>query len=256
MAYTLITGASSGIGKELARLFAADGFQLVLVARREDLLEQLAEELNRQYKTESVIIQADLALHDAASKVFQEITSRSIKVMYLVNNAGFYVKGFFTSTDWDTEARLIQIQCLSHTLLTKLLLPGMINEGEGGILNVGSTGSFVTAPYHAIYCASKAFVLSFSEALAEELKGTGVKVTALCPGGTDTEFYRKIKRKASNLLPLLEPSKVAREGYDALMQGRFIAVPGAVNKLQVTAARFLPRWFITRLAASVVNHTS
>ncbi|MCD4735720.1 MAG: SDR family oxidoreductase, partial [Bacteroidales bacterium] len=188
MNYALITGVSSGIGYELALLFAKNGHNLILVSRQGNKLIQLADDLKKNYLIKILIISLDLSRTDAAEEIFGQVQEKSIHVNYLVNNAGFYVKGAFYETSWEIEQSLIQLQCLNHTQLTKLFLPAMIKQGKGGILNICSTGSFVPGPYNAVYCAAKSFVLSFSEAIAAEVSGTGVKVTALCPGGTNTNF--------------------------------------------------------------------
>jgi short-subunit dehydrogenase len=159
------------------------------------------------------------------------------------------VKGTFSETSLYEELNLISLQCLSYIRLTKLFIPGMIERAKGGVLNVGSTGSFAPGPFNAVYCAAKSFVLSFSEALAEELSGSGVKVTALCPGGIDTNFRDLSKRKKSLLFPLMKATKVAKAGFNGLMKGKRVVVPGWANRLHVFAVRFLPRSFVTRFNA-------
>lgn len=246
--YALITGASMGIGYELAKRFAKNGYDVILVARQENKLVQLARELEKEYTIHARVMAIDLSRPDAANEISKWIKDKSLTVDYLVNNAGFYVKGPFAETCWEEEMKLIQLQCLNHTRLTKLLLPGMLNRGRGGILNVCSTGSFVPGPYNAIYCAAKSFVLSFSEALAEEVSGSGVTVTALCPGGTKTTFQDFGKRKRSFFFPLMCPSRVAAIGYKALMKGKRVVVPGMANKIQVFTLRFIPRKIAARLS--------
>ena len=254
MNFTLITGASSGIGYELSLLFAQNRHNLILISRQKEKLQQIADDLKQKLKIEILIIPADLSQLNSAEDIFKVVQEKGVSVDYLVNNAGFYVKGAFSETSWEEEEDLIQMQCLVHTKLTKLFLPGMIKLGKGGILNVGSTGSFVPGPYNAVYCAAKSFVLSFSEALAEELKGSGVSVTALCPGGTKTAFQDFSKRKESLLFPILEPSKVAKTGYKALIKGKRVAVPGLSNKLQVLLIRFIPRKLITKLTEKMIDN--
>lgn len=254
MNYALITGASDGIGYQLALRFAGNGDNLILVARQESKLKQIGQYLENTYKIQAFAIPMDLCNPNAANEIYRKVRERSIIVTYLINNAGFYVKGSFSGTSWEDELKLIQIQCLTHTHLTKLFLQEMLRQGKGRILNVGSTGSFVPGPYNAVYCAAKSFVLSFSEALAEELSGTGVTVTALCPGGTKTDFWRGTKRKSSFLSPLMEASTVAEKGYEALMKGQRIAVPGSVNKINVFISRFIPRNLMTRLAGRFAKY--
>ncbi|MBI9053366.1 MAG: SDR family oxidoreductase [Bacteroidales bacterium] len=252
MDYTLITGASSGIGYELALLFAKNGHNLILVSRNKNRLTKITDNLKKDFKIETHIIPIDLSNTNAAEEVFRLVKEKSITVNYLVNNAGFYVKGIFSDNSWDDEQNLIQLQCLTHTQLTKLLLPNMLKQGKGGILNVGSTGSFVPGPHNAIYCAAKSFVLSFSEALAEELSVTGVRVTALCPGGTKTAFQQFDDKKKSFLFPVMKASVVAQAGYKALMKGKRLAIPGLTNKFQVMLVRFIPRKLVTKLTSRMV----
>lgn len=253
MDYTLITGASSGIGYELSRLFARNGYNLILVARNENKLLQLANNLENNYKIKTCVISIDLSYADAAAKLFRQVQEKSFSVKYLVNNACFYVKGSFSETSWEEEQKLIQLQCINHIHLTKLFLPDMLKRKSGGILNVGSIGSFVPGPFNAVYCASKSFVLSFSEALAEEVAGSGIKVTALCPGGTNTAFQEFDKKRKSILFPVMKASRVAKNGYKALMKGKRVVVPGLTNKIEVFLIRFIPRNLIARLASLIVT---
>lgn len=252
MNYTLITGASSGIGYELAIRFAKNGHNLILVARQENKLVQLADGLRKIYKIETLVVPLDLSDGDIAEKFLKLVNEKTISVNYLVNNAGFYIKGTFHDTSWEEEQKLIQLQCLNHTQLTKLFLPDMLKRGKGGILNVGSTGSFVPGPYNVIYCAAKSFVLSFSEALAEEVSAFGVTVTALCPGGTYTAFQDYSKRRKSIFFPTMEASRVAEIGYNALMKGKRVVIPGMANKIQVFLMRFVPRNLTSKLTGLMV----
>jgi len=252
MNYVLITGASSGIGYELALLFAKNGHNLILVARQENKLLQLADDLKRNYLIEILITSLDLSRTDAAEEIFGQVQEKSIHVNYLVNNAGFYVKGIFSETSWEKEQKLIQLQCLNHTQLTKLFLPAMLKQGKGGILNICSTGSFVPGPYNAVYCAAKSFVLSFSEAIAEEVSGSGITITALCPGGTNTDFQDFSKRRKSIFFPIMKASRVAKTGYRALMKGKRVVIPGMCNKIQVFFNRFIPRNLVSKLTGLMV----
>lgn len=236
----LITGASSGIGRELARLFARDGYQLVLVARSQRRLERLAEELRRQDQVEVAVLAYDMAQPGTPRLIVEELTRRSIDVDMLVNNAGTQVYGEFVSTDIEQQLALIQVNDAALVQLTHLLLPGMIQRGHGRVLNLGSTGSFAPGPLNAVYCASKAFVLSFSEAIGAELAGSGVTVTALCPGATNTAFASRhgmqdvrIFRKA------MAPGHVAQIGYRALQRGRPLVVAGWSNRLQVLSFQLM-----------------
>ncbi len=252
MSYALVTGASNGIGYELSLLFARDGHNLILVSRRKEVLFRSAEDLEHIYGIKTLIIPKDLSGPDAAEEIFRIVHGQSISIDYLVNNAGFYVKGAFSDTSWEDEQRLIYLQCLNYTWLIKLFLPGMLRSRKGRILNVCSTGSFVPGPYNAVYCAAKGFVLSLSEAISEEISGSGVTVTALCPGGTKTAFQDYEKTKRSFFSPLMGASEVARIGYRALMRGKKVIIPGTANKIQVFMIRFIPRGIIARLSASMV----
>ncbi|HRZ42100.1 MAG TPA: SDR family oxidoreductase [Bacteroidales bacterium] len=252
MCYTLITGASSGIGYEFTKICARKGHNLILVARNGTKLQQIAGELQQQYPVKMVIIPQDLSEPDAADHIFKRIHNESLTVENLINNACFYIRGPFMDTPWEEELALIQLQCISQIKLIKLLLPDMKLMGRGRVLNVCSTGSFVPGPFNAIYCAAKSFLLSFSEALGEELKGTGISISALCPGGTNTPFQDLHSRKKSLLNPLMEASKVAEIGYRGFMRGKRVIIPGQMNNLQVFALRFLPRRMITRLSGKAV----
>jgi short-subunit dehydrogenase len=182
------------------------------------------------------------------------VQEKYIHVDYLVNNAGFYVNGNFSDTSWKEEQNLIRLQCLTHTRLIKLFLPEMIKQGKGGILNVGSTGSFVPGPYNAVYCAAKSFVLSLSEAVAEEVAGSGVTVTALCPGGTRTDFWKGTSRKKSLLFPVMEAAEVAKAGYRGLMKGKRVVIPGKIDSLNIFLTRFLPPKSLTGIAGRMMRN--
>src|SRR5882724_4268317 len=184
----LITGASSGIGLELAKCFAADGCKLVLVARNTDALEKLAEELRRKNKIEAIVLTADLSLPETPRRIFQELSAQKISVDVLVNNAGFGLHDAFAKLPLQRQLEIIQVNVTALTELTGLFLPGMIERKRGGILNVASVAGFLPGPNMAVYYASKAFVLSFTEALAEELAEAGVTISAFCPGATESNF--------------------------------------------------------------------
>ncbi len=245
----LITGASSGIGYELAVLLAADGNDTVLVARSRDKLEQLAQRLQRDYGRQATVMTQDLARPGSAEELFSDLVSQGIEVDVLVNNAGFTVYGPFAQTPLDAELELMQLNMVSLTHLTKRLLPGMLRRGSGRILNVASTAAFQPGPLMAVYYASKAYVLSFSEALAEELHGSGVAVTALCPGPTRSGFAGRAAATDIRLFrgPTMDPRVVAAAGYAGLMRGQRVVVPGARNRLLALAARFAPRPMVMRL---------
>jgi hypothetical protein len=250
----LVTGASSGIGAALARLFAASGFDLVLVARREDRLIELSDELTNRHGTRSTVLVSDLGRQNAPADLVARLDTLGICVSVLVNNAGFGLYGPFAATSWDSELDMLRVNIVALTALTKLLLPGMLARRDGRILNVASTAAFQPGPLMAVYYATKAYVLSFSEALANELKGTGVTVTALCPGPTASGFQGTARLEKSRLVSLVRlqtTEQVARAGYEGLMKGKAIVIPGLMNWLGAQSPRILPRsWvrFIVRTA--------
>jgi len=249
----LITGASSGIGADLARLFAKDGYDLVLVARSEDKLRAFARELG----TKTTVIAADLSTPNAAANVVSRIGAIEIDV--LVNNAGVGVAGPFLDTDLQEELDMIQLNVVALTQLTKLLLPPMVKRGRGRILNVASTASFQPGPLMAVYYATKAYVLSFSEALAEELRKTGVTVTALCPGPTETGFVAAADVSETRLFKILRPMKsetVARIGYDAMKRGRRVVITGMKNKLLAESVRISPRRVVTTIVRKMQENVA
>lgn len=234
----LITGPTSGIGYELAKIFAADGYRLVLVSRRKEELKRVAAEL----QPDATIISADLSDQKAPVEVVTQLTEQSVEIDCLVNNAGFGLRGAFTETDLTKELDMIQLNIAALTHLTKLLLPGMLKRKSGRILNIASTAAFQPGPFMAVYYATKAYVLSFSEALAEELRGTGVTVTALCPGPTKTLFQ---DRAAVGDVPLFRRTMaadvVAQIGYKALLAGRPVVIAGVQNAIGAWLGRLLPR---------------
>jgi len=249
MSYALITGASSGIGYELAKLFAKDNHNLVLVARREERLKQLSRDLENDYKIKTMIISKDLSQSQAAQEIYDMLKQNDITIDYLINNAGFIVYGHFADTKWSEEYKMIQLHIETLTHLIKLFLPDMLRRKNGKILNIGSTGSFVPGPFNAVYCATKNYILSLSEAIAAEVNGTGVTVTALCPGGTKTEFAGRANSKNSSLhfFEVMETDKVAKIGYKALMKGKRVVIPGVLNKIQIFSIRFMPRILVPKL---------
>jgi uncharacterized protein len=245
----LITGASSGIGLELTKCFAADGCRLILVARNTPALEKLAEELREKNKIEVIVLTADLSLTETPKLIFQELSAQKISVDVLVNNAGFGAIGAFAQLPLERQSEMIQVNITALMELTGLFLPGMIERRRGGILNVSSVAGFVPGPGMAIYYATKAFVLSFTEALAAELEGTGVKVTALCPGPTPTNFGNVAGSKNVRLIraPRTSAEKVARNGHTAFRRGQTISIPGSQNKFVVSVARLMPRKLIRKI---------
>ena len=245
----LITGASGGIGYELALLFARDGFDCILVARSEDKLKQLAGRLEREYRVKAVVIGKDLSRPSAVDEIYEEITASGLAVDVLVNNAGFPVFGLFSETDLQDELKMLQVNVVALTALTKLLLKGMVERRAGRILNLASTAAFLPGPLMAVYYASKAYVLSFSQALANELQGTGVTVTALAPGPTRTGFQKRGVMEDSRLVQgqIADAASVALAGYRGLMSGKTLVIPGFANKLIPWVGRLSPRGMVTRV---------
>jgi hypothetical protein len=239
----LITGASSGMGYEFSRLLAQRGFNLVLVARSADRLAEIASELAAAHPIKAEAIAQDLSRPEAAAQLFAEVNRRRLPVDVLVNNAGFGGLGPYADSDWENQREMIQLNVVSLAELTRLVLPEMIRRKSGKILNVGSTGSFAPVPNMAVYGATKAFVLSFSEAISAELQGTGVSVTALCPGVTKTNFFKRAKSENMLLRRLnqMEAGEVARIGYRAMMQGKPRVVSGWFNKIMIASMRLAPR---------------
>jgi len=245
----LITGASSGIGLELARLFAKDGYQLVLVARSRAALHTLGEELQSRHNVTVRICPKDLAHPSAPVELCQELQEAGILLDVLVNNAGFGGSGPFLQTDWNNEAEMIQVNIVAVAHLTKLFLP-QISARKGKLLNVGSVAAFMPGPYTAIYYASKAFVLHFTEALAEELSGTGTTVTCLCPGPVQTNFQKRAHTGGSSRAnaPLsMDVREVALAGYEGMKQGKRLVIPGWKNRLLTGILRFTPRGTVARM---------
>jgi short-subunit dehydrogenase len=250
--YALITGASSGIGSDLARIFAREGHNLVLTARGQERLESLAVELRGSSKVEVVVVPADLSQPGAAERLVALLDDKNIEVGTLVNNAGFGLWGPFLELDANRQGEMIRLNIAALTELTRLLAPAMVKRGKGKILNVASTAAFQPGPLMAVYFATKAYVLSFSMALREELKGTGVSVTCLCPGSTATRFAETSSMDESRFYNLLKPMssmEVAEIGYRALQRGEDYRVAGWVNRFQV----FLTRFSSIRLAAKLAK---
>ena len=248
--WVLVTGASSGIGYELARRFARDGHDLVLVARGRERLEELAGELGGPAGVAVKPIVKDLARPGAAGEIFAELRRESIPIGILVNCAGFGVYGPFVDTDLTAELEMMQLNMVALTELTKLAVREMRRAGGGRILNVASTAAFQPGPRMAVYYATKAFVLSFSEAVAAELSGTGVKVSTLCPGPTRTGFGRRAGMEGARLFRarVMDAASVADAGYRGLQSGRTLIIPGLRNKLFALAARFGPRTLVIAVA--------
>jgi uncharacterized protein len=254
----LVTGASSGIGLELAKLLAANGHDVVLVARRTPRLQELGDDLMRRHDVNATIIPKDLSRPAAAEEIYSEVTQKQLAVDVLVNAAGFNVYGPFASTVLTSELAMIQVNVVALTSLTKLFLKDMVERRFGRILNVASTASFAPAPLDSVYCATKAHVRSFSEALSEELRGTGVTVTALCPGPTATEFAARAQMQDTNIFAgrLMSAAEVASIGYKAMMRGQAVTVAGMANKMLVFSMRLSLRAMTRKIAKRMLSRNT
>ena len=251
----LITGTTSGIGKAFAEKFASTGNNLVLVSRNKDKLHHQQIDLQSRYQVSVEYISCDLAEVGAVEMIMEKIRSWCLSIDVLVNNAGFNEAGRFTNTSLSNELDMIQVHIKALTALTKSFLPGMIERGYGRILNIGSTGSYMPCPYDAVYAATKAYVLSFSNGLYQELKGTGVTVTCLCPGATQTLFAEKANINDTLLFKffVMQPEAVATIGYNNLQRGRRAVTAGLYNKLLVLSAKLLPVSIINPIAQWMVR---
>jgi hypothetical protein len=251
----LVTGASSGIGAELARVHAAHGGDLVISARRADRLEALKAELEAAHHVSVQMLVEDLAEPDAPQRIYGEVRSRGIRVDCLINNAGFGYRGLFHEQDWDRNQAMIQVNIMALAALTRLFAPEMVARRCGRILNVASMAGFLPGPLQSVYYASKAFVVSFTEALANELAGTGVTITALCPGPVETEFVERAGlENVRGFVKGASARDVAECGYRAMLKGKTLVVPGLLNKLTIHALlRLTPRKTATRLSRRMMN---
>lgn len=249
----LVTGASGGLGEEMARVLAERQIDLLLVARSEDKLEALATELSQCYGIRAQYMALDLTDPGAAAELVRECAYRQLDIDLLINNAGFATYGEFAESRLSEQLDLLQLNMTTLTELTHRFLPPMLERGRGRILNVASTAAFTPGPLMAVYYASKAYVLSFSEAISEEVRGSGVYVTALCPGPVETGFQARANLQRSRLfsgparLTVLSAHTVARQGIEAMLRGEAVHVTGSLNKVQVFLTRLLPRSVMPRL---------
>lgn len=245
----LITGPSSGIGQELARLFAADGSDLILVARSEGKLKELASELKGKYGTDCRVLPKDLTDPASPQAIHDELTQDGVQVDVVVNNAGFGSAGKMIDLEPQRQLDMLQVNVVALTHLTRLFAPGMAGRRRGGILNVGSTAAFQPGPNLAVYYATKAYVLSFSEAVAEELGNQGVSVTCLCPGPTITGFGEDSGMSSSLVFRMnaMELGPVAQAGYDGFRSRKAIVVPGLTNRLGTWSLRLTPRFLVRKI---------
>jgi uncharacterized protein len=260
MPTTLITGASSGIGESLAGKFAKGGFNLVLVARSEDKLKTLAKQLEKQHSVKVSVLPADLSKRGAARKLAASLKAQNIELDVLVNCAGVLEHGHFVSNGAASHQQMIDLNISGLTAMLDVFLPDMVKRGSGRVLNVASIASFQPIPSLAVYAASKAFVLSLTESLSEEVKGTGVTITALCPGVTATNMLSTAQQKSQGLnLPgfiIGAVDEVAELGYEACMKGEVICVPGAINRAATMAGRATPKWLLRRVTGLVERYTA
>lgn len=254
----LVTGASAGLGLDMARILAGRGHDLVLTARTESRLQVLAAELEREHGVRAHVFPADLGLPGAGPALARAVEDQGLKVEVLVNNAGFGQWGPYPELDAEGEAAMLRLNMEALTQLTRALLPGMLERGRGRILNVASTAAFLPGPGMTAYYATKAYVLSYSQGLDEELKGTGVWVCCLCPGPTRTEFQERagMKIPASLQASVLDSHPVALAGVEGLFRGKRIIVPGLLNRLTALAPRFLPRSWVTKMVGSIQSARS
>jgi short-subunit dehydrogenase len=251
----LITGASVGIGRELAKLFAKDGYNLVLVARNGARLSQFADELQRQFGVSAKTVAMDLASATAPQSLFDQLARENTAIDILVNNAGYGKMGTFADVPLEESLGQIQLNINALTHLTKLFLGPMIERKSGRILNVASTAGFQPGPLMGVYYATKAYVISFSEALANELSGSGVTVTCLCPGATDTEFQKRAGTEDSLLFKLrpMSAKTVAQDGYRGLMKGKPLVISGLKNWLLMESLRISPRRAVTAISRRLIE---
>jgi uncharacterized protein len=253
----LITGASGGIGLDLAREFAKDGYNLVLVARSKDKLESIAADFAKQYNISASVIAKDLSKASAPDELYADLKTQGIEIDALVNNAGFATYGKFVEIPLEQELQEMQLNMVTLTHLSKLFGKDMVARKHGKILNVASTAAFQPGPLMAVYYATKAYVLSFSEALANEFEGTGVTVTVLCPGPTESGFQERAAMQESKLVQrgLMKSADVAAQGYEATKHGQTVVIPGFMNQMLSLTPRFLPRKMVTKTVRGMQERT-
>jgi short-subunit dehydrogenase len=255
----LVTGASAGIGVDLAECFARDGYDLIITARTEAALNDVAKRLAKAYDVKAHVIALDLGAHDGGQALTKEIARRGLNVDVVVNNAGYGHAGALTSSDLQTQLGMIDLNVRALVELTYLYWDRMLANKRGGVLNVASTAAFQPGPLMANYYASKAYVLSFSEALWEEARGTGVHVTCLCPGPTASQFRERAgtgKTRLAQVSKVMDSAPVARAGYEAWKRNRRVIVTGARNAFQAGLVKYLPRATLLRMVRSIQSPTS
>ncbi|MFY7732441.1 MAG: SDR family NAD(P)-dependent oxidoreductase [Bacteroidia bacterium] len=258
MATALTTGASNGIGLELAKVHASKGGDLVLVARNKSKLDELKTELESKYKVSVYTIGKDLSVINSAQEVYDETTKQNIQIDYLINNAGFGDFGMFAETEWNKELQMINLNITTLTQFTKLYLQDMVKRRSGKIMNVASTAAFQSGPTMAVYFATKAYVLSFSEAVNNEVNDKGVTITTLCPGATESGFQAAAAMEESNLVKgkkLPTSKEVAEYGYASMMKGKTVVIHGLMNWIMANSVRFVPRAIVVKLTRKIQDKT-
>jgi short-subunit dehydrogenase len=255
----LITGATGGIGYELAKIFAENRFDLFLVSRNGAKLNLMKSDFENKFGINVTVLIKDLSFPQSSKEVYQFAKDNNMSVEILVNNAGFGHWGNFFETDIEKESKMLNLNVNALTLMTKYFLPDMVKAKRGKIMNVASVAGFFPGPFMSVYYATKSYVISFSEAIREELKGSGVTVTTLCPGPTATEFEKNAELQDSNLFKLLKPAsadKVAKYGYKALMAGKGIVIYGFLNKCMVFTRRLVPNFIILKIMKNIQGTSS
>ena len=251
--WALITGASAGIGWALAEQLAVGGTNLVLTARRADRLEKLAADLSAKHKIQTQVVTADLTQAQGPAQIFEFTSNKKLEIELLVNNAGFGAFGYAHEIPAETMAEMIQVNCTAVVHLTRLYLPGMVERGHGYVLIVASTAAFQAVPFNSVYAATKAFDLLFAEGVSEEVRPHGVKVCALCPGPTTTEF-QQVANQPDRVFKVAETAeKVARVGLAGLAKGKSYVISGAMNRLMMESERLAPRRLVTHMAAKMMR---
>jgi short-subunit dehydrogenase len=256
MKTALVTGASGGIGLEFAKLFAKQKINLVLAARNETRLKEIAEDLSKN-NIDVIIYPKDLSILKNAEYIYEDLKKKNITIDYFVNNAGFGINGDYSEIPWEKEYEMFNLNMITLAYFTKVFAKDMKAKGFGRIVNIGSTGSFQSGPYMAGYCATKAFVLNLSEGVNYELRGTGVSVTAICPGYTDTAFHKVAETKNTLMAKILsraKPDEVAVFAFKKMLQGKPLGIPGIMNKIMVFSDRFASRGAVTAVAARLLRN--
>tara|TARA_A100000164_G_scaffold95442_1_gene82850 strand:- start:115 stop:891 length:777 start_codon:yes stop_codon:yes gene_type:complete len=248
--FSIVTGGASGLGFEFVKLLLIDKYNVVVIDNDKKELNNIKSKINFKHNKKIILMHKDLSNPDSSIEIFKELKNKNIEV--LINNAGFGLFGKFKDTNWKIERNMIMVHVMCTTEMTKLFLNNMIENKKGRILNMASLAAFQPGPLMSIYYSTKAFILHFSESIANELKGSGVSVTVLCPGQTRTNFQKKVSSREKKInFNFSTAEEVAKYGYDAMMNGKTIAIPGIINKILSTIHRFIPRSFATKLMRKI-----